>query len=117
MLNSKFIDIQKGVKNMTNTALQAMIDEFGDHICIIVFDNDNKIFIGYKSSPIKSVSDLKLETKGGIDFIGVPFIPNDPKLVRLGVTGTVWHPTDCIQAVMTMDEGYEDYRLDPFSFM
>lgn len=102
---------------MTNKALQALIDEYGDRICIIVFDNDNKIFLGYKSSPLQHATDLKLETKGDVDFVGVPVIPRDPKLSRLGVTGIAWHPTDCIQAVFTISEEHESYRLDPFDYM
>ncbi len=102
---------------MTNKALQAMITEFGDRICMIVFDNNNKIYIGYQSSPLQKASELTLATKGDVDFVGVPVIPKDPKLVRLGVTGVAWHPTECIQAVFVIDEKHAEYRLDPFDYM
>lgn len=102
---------------MNNEGLQALIDEYGNRINIIIFDNDNKIFIGYKSSPIKDISELKLETKGGVDFVGVPLIPKDPKLQRKGMTGMAWHPTECVQSVITVDEGFEDYLWDPFDLM
>ena len=55
-----------------------------------------------------------LKTIGGVDFVGAPRVPNDPKLQRLGMKGMVWHPTECIQGVVTVDEGYENYRIDPW---
>ena len=99
---------------MNNESLQAFIDEFGDRMCIIIFDNNTKVFIGYKSSPAKSVSDLQLVNKGGVDFVGVPGIPNDPKLARKGVTYTVWRPTEIIQGIVTLDEGFDNYLVDPW---
>ena len=98
---------------MNNQALQAMIDEFGEGLCIIVFDNDSKVYIGYESSTMKSVKDLKLRTIGGVDFVGIPKQSSNPKLQRAGVTSTTWHPTECIQGVCTLDEGFEKFRLDP----
>lgn len=102
---------------MNNEGLQALIDEFGNRINIIFFDNNIKVYIGYQSSPIKDISELKLVQKGGVDFVGVPIIPGNPQLQRAGVTGMIWHPTECIQSVMTIDEGYEKYLLDPYDFM
>ena len=98
---------------MTNSALQAMIDELGDRICIIAFDNNVKVYIGYPSSPIKSVSELQLRKFGDVDMVGVPKRSNNPKLAREGVTSTTWHPTECIQVISTIDEGYDKYRIDP----
>lgn len=98
---------------MNNQALQAMIDEFGERICIIVFDNESKVYIGYDSSTMKSVNDLKLRSIGGVDMVGIPKESSNPKLRREGVTSTSWHPTECIQCVCTLDEGFELYRLDP----
>ena len=98
---------------MTNQALQAMIDELGDRICIIVFDNDVKVYIGYPSSTLKSVSEIKLQTFGGVDMIGIPKKIGNPVLAREGVTTTTWHPTECVQMIATLDAGYEKYRIDP----
>lgn len=98
---------------MTNAALQAMIAELGERICIIVFDNNSKVYIGYPSSTIKSVNELKFATYDGVDMIGIPKRLRDPKVDRLGVTTTIWHATECIQAIATMDEGFEKYRMDP----
>lgn len=102
---------------MTNEAMQALINDLGDRICAIVFDNNNKVFIGYPSSTAKSVSDLKFQTLGGVDMIGIPKAAGNPKLVRLGVTYTTWHPTECIQAVVTIDDGWEEFRIDPMEIV
>ena len=98
---------------MTNAAMQEMIAEFGERLCIIIFDNNSKVYIGYPSSTIKSVNDLKFKTFAGVDMIGIPKESNNPKLNRLNVTSTSWHVTACIQSIATLDEGYENYRLDP----
>ena len=92
---------------MTNAALQAMIDELGDRICIIVFDNNSKVYIGYPSSPIKSVTELKLKTFGDTDMVGIPKKSNG------GLTSTSWHATECIQVIASIDEGFENYLIDP----
>lgn len=98
---------------MTNVAMQAMIAELGERICIIIFDNNSKVYIGYPSSTIKSVNELKFKTFGDVDMIGIPKVSNNPKLNRENVTSTSWHVTACIQSVATLDEGFEKYRLDP----
>lgn len=98
---------------MTNAAIKAMISEIGDRICIIVFDNNMKVYIGYPSSTLQSVNDIQFKTFGDTDMIGIPKKVGDPKLSRLGATSTTWHATGCIQAIVTMDEGFERYRIDP----
>ena len=100
---------------MTNEAMQALIAELGERICIIMFDNNSKVYIGYPSSTLKSVNDIKFKTFGGVDMIGIPKAVNDPKIGRLGATTTTWHITECIQSIATMDEGFEKYRVDPLS--
>lgn len=99
---------------MTNTALQAMIEEYGDRICMIIFDNNSKIHIGYPSSPLKNVASIKLATKGGVDMIGTPRIPNNPADVAKNISAVFWRPTSCIQGVIVMDAGCMDYRIDPW---
>ena len=100
---------------MTNAAVQAMIAEMGERICIIVFDNNSKAYIGYPSSNLHSVNDIKFANYGGVDMIGIPGNAGYAKPTRDGVTTTVWHATECIQAIATMDEGFEKYRIDPMN--
>ena len=92
---------------MTNAALQAMINELGDRICIIAFDNNSKVYIGYPASTIKSVSELQFKTFGDTDMVGVP------KKTQNGLMTTTWHVTSCIQVVATVDEGFEKFLIDP----
>ena len=99
-----------------NDALQAMIDEYGDRISCIIFDNKVPIFIGYPSSPIKHVSELELVNKGGTDLVGVPMYPKDPKAKREGVKFMLYHPTIFLQIVVVADEEHPDALVDPFMF-
>jgi hypothetical protein len=103
-------------KIMTNDALRAMISELGERISIIIFDNNFKVYIGYPSSGIKSVNEIQFKTFGDFDMIGIPRKTSNPKMNREGVTITDWHPTECIQLVATLDEGFENYRIDPMDF-
>ncbi len=98
---------------MTNASVQALITEFGDRICMLIFDNGPRVFIGYPSSAAKSVNDLKFETFGGTDYIGVPKETNRPNERRKGVKFTIWHRTETLFSVITVDEGFDKYRLDP----
>ena len=100
---------------MTNSALKAMIEEFGNRINIIVLDNDVRIYIGYPSSPLKDVNDIILKTFGDIDMIGIPKAVGNPKAQRNGVTTTIWHPTACIQLIATVDEDHPNYLIDPMT--
>ena len=100
---------------MTNAALKAMIEELGDRICIIIMDNDVRIYIGYPSSTLKNASDIILKTFGDTDMIGIPKAVNNPKAQREGITTTIWHPTACIQLIATVDAGSEGYLIDPMS--
>lgn len=97
----------------TNDALQKMITAYGDRIFCIVFDNAFKIFIGYDSSEVKSVNDLTFSTEHGIDLIGVKSLSSLPSDRAKGVSFTTYHATALIQHVCVMDEGFEDYRIDP----
>lgn len=97
---------------MTNTDLQAAINELGNRICIIILDNDRRIRIGYDNS-ISDPTSLVYKTFGGEDFFGYSRLSSYTGDRDRGVTYTTWHRTDCIQQLVAMDEGYEDYRVDP----
>lgn len=99
-----------------NTSLKAVFDEFGPRISAIVFDNKSIIYLGHPSSPLKTVDDLELVTIGGIDLVGVPVYPTDPKFREQGVMFTYYHPTSFIQAICTSDEDHPNCLVDPFNF-
>lgn len=98
---------------MTNTALKAALAELGDRVCAIILDNDRRIRIGYTDSPFKSVNDIEYKTWGGEDFFGFSRLSTYTMDRDLGVTYTTWHRTGAIQNIIAMDEGYENYRMDP----
>lgn len=100
---------------MTNAALQAMFDEMGDRISCIIFDNKVPVFIGYKSSPVKHVDDLILRTFGGVDMVGVPTYPTDPKQKERNVMFTYWHPTTFVQVIVVSDEDHPNDLMDPYT--
>lgn len=98
---------------MTNAALQAALSELGECTCIIYMDNDHRIRFGYKDSALQSVNQIKYKTWGGEDFFGYSQPSSYPHDAARGVTYTVWHRTDCIQEIAAMDEGWDQYRIDP----
>ena len=100
---------------MTNEELQAMIDEFGDRIAIIFFDNSLKLMIGYPGQNPQHASDLILKTVCGTDFVGVRQKSTYTQDRADGVTYVNYHKTECIQYIAVMDEGIsETRRIDPY---
>lgn len=97
----------------SNAAVQKMIDDYGDRIFCIMWDNGFKLFIGYPSSEVKSVSELVLTDIAGTEVIGVPAKSSLPTDRKNGVSFTSYHSTDLIQHIAVMDEGFEDFRIDP----
>lgn len=98
---------------MTNAALQAALNEFGERACIIYMDNDHRIRFGYPDASLQSVTQIQYKTWGGEDFFGYSQPSSYVHDAARGVTYTVWHRTDCIQEIAAMDEGWEQYRIDP----
>lgn len=98
---------------MNNSALQALIDEFGDRICIIIFDNNSRAYVGYPSSTLKHVDEIKMRTFGGVDMVGISKKHSYAAAGGAEVYSTNWHPTECIQQVIIVDEGYERFLVDP----
>ena len=99
---------------MTNSGLRAFIDEYGDRICALLMNNNNKIYIGYPSVPIKSGKDIELRTFGDTDMFRIPLEPSDPKLQRKGVQFDAWHVTEQVQFIIIGDENHNQYLYDPF---
>lgn len=98
---------------MTNAALQAALNELGERACIIYMDNDHRIRFGYPDAALQSVTQIQYKTWGGEDFFGYSQPSSYTKDALRGVTYTVWHRTDCIQEIAAMDEGWDQYRIDP----
>lgn len=102
----------------TNAALQEMFQTYGDRISCLMFDNKNAVFIGHPSSPCKTVDDLDLSVSvGGVDLIGVPLYPTNPKDKADGVMFYVYHVTSTLHAVTMVDENHTNYLVDPMVFM
>lgn len=98
---------------MTNAALQAALAELGERVCVIILDNDRRIRFGYHDSPLQETTQIEYKTWGGEDFFGFSRPSNYTQDRDHGVTYTTWHRTDAIQQIVAMDEGFEDYRMDP----
>ena len=101
---------------MTNEALQQLIDEFGDRISAIVFDNKAIVFFGHQGSFANSVSEIEFKTLAGVDMVGIPVYPRTPRDREKGVKFMYWHTTHCIQTVCTVDADHPDYLVDPAWF-
>lgn len=101
---------------MNNEGMQGLIDEFGERIAIIIFDNDSKIYVGYPSSPCKSIKDIELRTIGGVDFLFAPYVPMNTKSARDGYRGKLCYATECVQMVIMAEENCPDFRPDVFDF-
>ena len=101
---------------MNNQSLQAVLNELGDRVCFIIMDNDRRIRFGYKDAPLQSVSQIMYKTWGGEDFFGYSQPSTYSQDRQAGVTYTVWHRTDSIQQIASMDEGFKDYRIDPITY-
>lgn len=102
--------------SFTNAGLKAMLDKFGERVAIIQWNNGFRVHIGYRGvkDTVKSVKDLKLETFGGVDVVGVQSPSSLSADRERGVTMTTYHDTAEIQHIIIMDEGFEDYRPDPY---
>lgn len=98
--------------DFTNANLKAFIDNFGDRIYCIYFDNGRIIYVNYKDSV--KLTDIKLETIGSEDFVAVHH--TNEKTGNIGVSYTNYHLTSSIQWIGVMDEDSAQYRVDPLIF-
>ncbi len=101
---------------MTNAALQELINTYGDRISCLMFADKNPEYIGYPSSPCKSVDDLTFTTADGIDLVGSPLYPSNSKDKADGVVFTVFHVTSTLNFIVVVDEDHPKYLVDPFLF-
>lgn len=100
---------------MTNEDLKKVIADLGDRLCVIFMDNNHRLIFGYKKGKdCWSHESIQFKTWGGVDFFGCSQNSGLTEDNKNGVSYTVWHRTDCIQAIGSMDEGFGDYRIDPF---
>ena len=95
---------------MSNAVLQSMIEEFGDRISAISLNNGKMLFVNYSSKASVKLSDISFETRNGCDLMVV-------KRKDIGSGKEILHTnyivTEFIENVIVMDEGYENYRVDP----
>ena len=91
---------------MTNEALKAFIEEYGNRIFVITLDNNHKVFIG---SPITSdanknlgtIDKIQFKTFGDVDMFGVSHV--DRTFENIEVPFTSWLVTACIQSIAVTD--------------
>lgn len=96
---------------MTKAGLQKLIDDYGERIYAMNFDNNQVAFFGYNDS--YKISDVELTTVGGEDFI-IIHNPNHITTGLIPLSYDIYRAVWDVQWVGVMDEGYENYRPDPF---
>lgn len=94
----------------TNAALQEMIDKFGDAIFYIGLNNGKRIYIGYPVKDSVKISDISLETIGGVDLIKIKHRSSKQSEYY---EWSNYMTTEFIESVEVMDEPYTDFRVDP----
>ena len=95
---------------LTNKGLKQIIDTYKERVNSISLNNGKYLFLGYENSP--TWDQIDYVTIDGCDFIKVPHIdishnPKNPIKFHTLIT------TEFIEGIDIMDEGYEDYRIDP----
>lgn len=102
---------RKGDIKMNNTALQAIFIEYGDAVCYLIADNNRKISIAYNSKTSVQMGDIELVTYGDIDFVKIKrtHSKDNEEYVFYSLI-----PTETIQNIIVMGDGFEDYRVDPY---
>ena len=99
---------------LTNSEFKNIIQEYGDQIFYIQFNNNYRIYIGYEDGQLKSVNDILFKTVGNTDLVGFPVKVQsfDHRAVELSYTS--WKLTELIENIAVMDESCKDNRIDPF---
>lgn len=95
---------------MNNAALEAFLTQFKEKMCAIILDNNRCIYIGYNSDTSHTWDEIKTTTMGGVDF----FYVKSQGHTQVPVVHYVsYYPTETIQGIYVMEDGYEDFRIDP----
>ena len=94
----------------SNESLKAMFDEFGERICAISLNNGKMMFLDYNGAGSTKLSDITFETRNGCDLMVVK--KTDISSGR-NIPYTDYITTEFVENVIVMDEGYEQYRVDP----
>ena len=103
-------------KGMTNYALMKIIEEYGDRIAVLHWDNGQRVYFGYGGDSPRSACDALFHTVAGVDYVGWRRRTQYTKDREKGVTSVQWHMTCMLQTMSIMDAGFEDYRPDPNQF-
>lgn len=93
---------------MTNAGMQELFNKYGNRICSISLNNNKVLLLDYKGSA--KIDDITFETIGGCDMMIVKRV-DITHGKELKFTDHI--VTEFIENVIIMDEGYEDYRVDP----
>ena len=99
---------------MKNADLKAMIDKYGERVRAIHLDNGHSVKIGYPGMNPVSVKDILFDKFGDTEVFGVRYKSNYSHDRDIGVTYVNWHDTAFIQDISIMDEGFENYCIDPY---
>lgn len=99
--------------SMTNAMLTEIINKNGPDIFAFFLDNEQKLLFGYSSKDCPRITDITLDTIGGVDVFKVKRVSHSQSKP---VYFTTIHCTDTIQWVGIMDPQSAEYRVDPLIF-
>lgn len=98
---------------LTNSEFKNIIQEYGDRIFYIQFNNNYRIYVGYEDGQLKSVNDILFKTVGSTDLIGFPVTTKSFDHRAMELSYVSWKLTELIENITVMDEDYKDFRADP----
>ncbi len=98
--------------SLTNEKLGNIIELYKPNIFVFVFNENKRIFIGYKASP--KLEDISLVTIGETEFIKINktkrYNQKEIKFFNL-------YRTDTLQSIGMMDDAFTKYGPDPLLFI
>jgi len=96
---------------MTNAAMNALKDQFGNRIFSINLDNNRTVFIGYNGS--YTINDIEFTTFGTDEVVK---IRNTMNFAGKILNYTTYHSSDNVQWIGIMSAETNDYRPNPIEF-
>jgi len=92
---------------LTVAAAQDFMTKYGDRVCIFAIDNQKMLFINYAGGDVKK-EDISFQTINDCDMMIIHH--HD---MNKHVTYTTYYILEVLQAIYVLDEGCQEFRIDP----